>query len=543
MAVAMRSRRRVVLSLTATLLVACGGGDDKAPSTLRGQVGQSTAAPQVSFYAASRLLEQATFGPTPASVARVQQLGMPGWIDWQLGLPASRITSPNYVIDYDVNNPTQSGRAFSYFRRTHQNLIVGGEDQLRLRTNWVLSNFLVVSTRKINVYGAAEYFNLLQQHAFGNYGDLLKAISRSPAMGFYLDNSVNTRQSLNENYGRELMQLFSVGLVQLNLDGTPKRDASGKALETYTQQDVVEATRALTGWTWAEPEATRPGSNFANYGKPMVAYWADQHDPDPKRVLGKVIPANQGAEKDLDSLIKILMEHPNTAPFVSLRLIQGLTASDPSPQYLQRVAAVFQQSGGDLGKVVRAILLDSEARAGDVPGRSANGFGRIREPLLMHTALLRALGCTQAVSSPWGDPTGPFTAWNQQAFDAPSVFNFYPPNHRAPGSLLLAPEQKMLTGIEWSRRIGGYHWIIREHATNLLDAGCDLAPFERALAVSEERLLTLLGERMFRGAMPPVLREGLLSAFTSGWVRQTPRGLLGAYVELAQATPAYGVTK
>jgi fumarate hydratase class I len=184
-------------------------------------------------------------------------------------------------------------------------------------------------------------------------------------MGFYLDNNNNKKTQLNENYGRELMQLFSVGLVQLNLNGTPKRDSSGKLLETYSQKDVIEITRALTGWNTAEPEIKRSSANWANYGKPMVSSWTNQHDTDSKTFLGKTIPAGQDAYKDLDSVVEILVTHPNTAPFVSLRLIQGLTTSDPSPAYLERVATVFKNTKGNLAKVVTAILTDPEASAND----------------------------------------------------------------------------------------------------------------------------------------------------------------------------------
>jgi uncharacterized protein (DUF1800 family) len=233
----------------------------------------------------------------------------------------------------------------------------------------------VVSTRKVAEYGGLEYLNLLQTHAFGQYGDLLKNLTLSPAMGNYLDNNQNTKWQLNENYGRELMQLFSVGLVQLNMDGTFKRDASGKVLETYSQKDVIEITRALTGWNFVPNPTDLIGNrNFANYGKPMIEF-SNRHDTDSKTFLGKTIPAGQSAAKDLDSLVEILVTHPNTAPFVSLRLIQGMTTSDPSPAYIQRVATVFKDTKGNLAKVVTAILTDPEARAGDVYGKTSNNFG------------------------------------------------------------------------------------------------------------------------------------------------------------------------
>jgi uncharacterized protein (DUF1800 family) len=453
----------------------------------------------------------------------------------------SLIRTPNELANYDLQDMVAQNRATRHFETQLHNYFIGGEDQLRLRTTWVLSNFLVVSTRKIQPYGGSEYFNMLQTHAFGQYGDLLKAVTRSPAMGFYLDNSQNRRWSLNENYGRELMQLFSVGLVQLNMDGTPKRDAQGKMLETYGQKDVIEATRALTGWDNADPEVKRPSSNGFNYGKPMVAHWADAHDTGPKTLLGKSIPGGQDAAKDLDSLVDILISHPNTAPFVSLRLIQGLTTSDPSPAYLERVASVFAKTSGNLGQVIQAILTDPEARAGDDPLKTFKSFGRIKEPHLLHTSLVRGLGCRLAIKSDW-DPTQVWMAHSQQPFNAFSVFNFYPPNHRAPSSKLLAPEQKMLNSTEFSRRMSQYHNIMSN--SNLMsDAGCDTSAFESEARKSNEHLVALIGERFFRGAMPAAVAQGLVEAHKNFWHNNNMMMLTGAMLEMAMLTPSFGVSK
>lgn len=524
------------------LLMGCSGQNEPNYVQLSGQVGGVGGADsKVSHYTASRFLEHASMGPSPSTVAQVRAQGLEDWIERQQKLAPSIIRTPFELANYDLQDMVAHNRASRHFETQLHNFFIGGEDQLRLRTSWVLSNFLVVSTRKIQPYGASEYFNMLQNHAFGPYGDLLKAVTRNPAMGFYLDNSQNRRWSLNENYGRELMQLFSVGLVQLNMDGTPKRDAQGKVLETYSQKDVIEATRALTGWDNAEPEQMRPSSNGFNYGKPMVAHWADAHDTGSKTLLGKNIPGGQDATKDLDSLVDILINHPNTAPFVSLRLIQGLTTSDPSPAYLERVATVFAKSRGHLGQVIRAILMDPEARAGDDPLKTQKGFGRIKEPHLLHTSLLRGLGCRLAVKQQW-DPTQVWMAYSQQPFNAYSVFNFYPPNHRAPGSKLLAPEQKMLNSNEFSRRMGDYHNAL-SHNSLLSDAGCDTAAFEAAARKSNEHLVALLGERFFRGAMPAAVAQGLVEAHKDFWHDNNMMKLTGAMLEMAMLTPAFGVSK
>lgn len=531
-----------VAAVLALSLAGCGGQSQDA-ALLSGQVSMTQTQPKaLSHYAASRFLEQSSMGPSPRSVELVRQVGVAGWIDQQIRLPASKIITPASLINYDLNKDRDAAdRMRQHFDTSMYNLFVGGEDQLRIKTSWVLSNFLVVSTRKIQEYGGLEYFNTLQTHALGQYADLLKAVTRSPAMGFYLDNGQNRRQQLNENYGRELMQLFSVGLVQLNIDGTPKRDAKGKPLETYTQQDVIEATRALTGWNYADPDEKRASSNGFNYGKPMVVNWPDDHDVGAKKVLGRAIPAGQDAYKDLDSLINILVEHPNTAPFVSLRLIQGMTTSDPSPAYLSRVATVFAQTKGNLAKVVTAILTDPEARAGDALGASSPQFGRIKEPLLVHVNVLRGLGCRAAVRDPWDNRR----VWQnhiQKPLQAYSVFNFFPPNHRTQGTNVLAPEQKLLNANEFSNRLGMYSNAMDNEAV-FTEAGCDVQAFKSAGMVSDEALVNLLSERFFRGTLSASVARSMIEANKNYWRKDNKLALTGAMLEMATITPAFGVIK
>jgi uncharacterized protein (DUF1800 family) len=545
------NRGAIGLVFVAAVLSACGGSGEREitaqQANLDGQVAKSSAAaPAVTHYAASRFLEQASMGPSPDSVARVRQIGFQAWIDEQLRKPASLIVTPTDLINFDQNaDQARNNRMWVAHNNSLFDMAVGADDQLRYRVTWVLSNFLVTSTRRISPYGGSEYWNTLMGSAFGNYGAMLRSITLSPAMGNYLDNDQNTKSNLNENYGRELMQLFSVGMVLLNPDGSVKRDSAGKPIETYSQRDVIEITRALTGWSFAPlPDAVRSirnNPNWANYGVTMVPRAASQHDTDAKVVLGKTIPAGGNAAKDLDAVVEILMNHPNTAPFVSLRLIQGLTTSDPSPAYLGRVSSVFSQTKGDLAAVVRAILLDSEARAGDFPGRGPTHFGRIREPFLLHTSVLRGMGCRLATRRA-NQSSEVNTMTDKRPLYAESVFNFYPPNHRAPGSNLLAPEQKSLLSSEFSSRLGRYgEW--RDEQL-LLAAGCDVEPFKRAIAKSDDALLDLVSERYFRGAMSGTVRQGLKDGLSGqSWQRETPTRFLGAMVQMATFTPAMGAIK
>ena len=532
----------MICTSVAFLLYGCGGQDSAGSANLSGQVGGIGAPASSSHYAASRLLEQASMGPSPSMLAQVKSQGIEAWIAVQMKMAPTKIVTPESMVNYDdQRDKPAADRMRDFYRLNLFNVLIGGEDQLRIRTSWVLSNFLVVSTRKVAEYGGIEYLNMLQTNAFGQYGDLLKNLTLSPAMGNYLDNNQNTKWQLNENFGRELMQLFSVGLVQLNMDGTTKRDASGKVLETYSQKDVIEMTRALTGWNFVpNPTDLISNRNFANYGKPMIES-SGRHDTDSKTFLGKTIPAGQSAAKDLDSLVEILVTHPNAAPFVSLRLIQGMTTSDPSPAYLQRVATVFRDTKGNLSKVITAILTDPEARAGDVYGKTSNNFGRIKEPVLVFTSGFRGLGCKVAIKRT-DKPNEVFQSNNQQPLNAYSVFNFFPPNHRTQGTNVLAPEQKLLNSVEFSSRMGFFNWAL-QNETSLNDAGCDVATFKSAQAVSDEKLMDLMNERFFRGAMPASISKSLIDANKNLWNRDKGLSLAGAILDMASLTPAFGVSK
>ena len=526
----------------ALFLAGCGGQDVAGTANLSGQVGGLGAPSAVTHYAAARFLEQASMGPSPSMMAQVKAQGIDAWITAQMKLPPTKIITPESMVNYDdQRDKPAADRMRDFYNLNLFNFFIGGEDQLRIRTTWALSNFLVVSTRKVAEYGGLEYLNTLQSGALGQYSDLLKNITLSPAMGNYLDNSQNTKWQLNENYGRELMQLFSVGLVQLNMDGTPKRDANGKVIETYSQKDVIEMTRALTGWNFVpNPTNLISNRNFANYGKPMIEN-SGRHDTGSKSFLGKTIPAGQTAAQDLDSLVEILVTHPNTAPFVALRLIQGMTTSDPSPAYLQRIATVFKDTKGNLAKVVTAILTDPEARAGDTFGKTTNNFGRIKEPVMVFTSALRGLGCKVAIKRT-DKPNEIYQSNNQQPLNANSVFNFFPPNHRTQGTNVLAPEQKLLNSVEFSSRMG-YFMNSLQYESALNDAGCDVATFKAAQAVSDEKLMDLMNERFFRGTLSASISKSMIDANKNLWNRDQGLRLVGAYLDMASVTPAFGVSK
>lgn len=540
----MKSARRLLFT-AACLLSACGDSqqaDASRPALFiasEGQVSVKDATPtNASYYAAARFLEQSSWGPSPSSVAEVQRLGYAAWIDQQLLKPATILKAPGYVVDYEDQNRAASDLAHGWSRLRFMDNALGGQDQLRQRMSWALYGFIVANG---NAYATVEYMNTMQKHSLGSFKDLLRAVTLSPVMGAFLNNDQNEAGKPNENYARELMQLFSVGLVKLNMDGSIQRDANGKPLETYTQQDVIGATKALSGWQkdWRE---NLPQTNWGNFGMPMKPHGRKEaHNFEQKQVLGTVIPAGQSVEADLESILNILTNHPNTAPFVSRRLIQSLVSSNPSPQYLSRISQVFVSSKGDLGQVVRAILMDPEARAGDNPAQQTKNVGKIKEPLLYNTNLLRAMGCTSAVIDKHNINTA-FLPAQQNIYGAPSVFGYHSPDHKAPESLTPAPEQKLLDTNSFNNRAGSISWQMDSPQT-LLDAGCEVNLFRQAATTSDEKLLQLVNERFFKGAMPQPLREGAKNLFSKTLNNEPVDRKIGQLLGVMTSTPTYGVVK
>lgn len=525
-------------------LVGCGGEEKSGKVSFLaadGQVTLVTATPtSVNAYAAARFLEQASWGPTPASVAEVQKLGYEAWIDKQLAMRATILNAPNYVIDFDDNNKAAQNLAFSWTVKSFYELPIISADQLRLRTTWALYNFIVFGQSGFAL-DRVEYFNALQANSLGNFKDLIRAVTLHAAMGNFLNNNQNVANSPNENYARELMQLFTVGLVKLGQDGSILRDAQGKPIETYSQTDVIMATKALSGWehSWVEGLPRTNGSNLKVPMRPRS--WKGAHDTTEKTVLGVKIPAGQTIEQDLDSLLNILTTHPNAAPFVSRRLIQSLVTSDPSPEYITRVSKVFKDSGGNLAKLVKAILIDPEARAGDDPTKQIARVGKIKEPYLHFSNTMRALGCTATVASKNGGGQI-LTAQTQDPYVAPNVFGYFAPNHKAPESLTPAPEQKLIGSDEVRRKVTSLSWEMKV-ISNFTNAGCEIDLFVNAVEKSDEALISLISERFFKGAMPATLRLGAKNLLSKELATETSVQKVAKLLEVLISTPTYGVIK
>jgi len=558
----MRLAFTVVLAASA---IGCGGGRSPpaaepgiARESSGGQVA-SPASPKVSFHAASRFAEQASFGPTPALVAELQAKGFERWIDEQMALPvvpwSQDVAERVYQIPQNADYPPE----FSFHTDVEMMRVsLSAADQLRWRVAWSLSQFIVAAFKtEGELPGWIEWTNLLQRQAFANYGDTLREVTLNPFMAHFLDNDQNRPKSAacpacapNENYARELMQLFSLGVVQLAPDGTPLRDRRGRFLETYTQKDVEELARALTGWQHDPEPPERPRRNWANWTRPMVpSTWAPERDDGAKKVLGRSLPAGQGARKDLDDVVSLLLGHPNIGPFVAQRMIQQLVTSDPSPAYVARVAAVFRNNGqgvaGDMKAVIKAVLLDAEARRGDHPAAAAPRDGKYREPWLHATAVLRGMGCS---NNPLHRDGQIWLVHGQVFNSAQSVFGYYAPTDRAPGSNLLAPEQRLVGTSELRHRMGmltglAYDWRRNTWDTAALTAaGCQPEPFLSAYTRSPSALVDLLSVRYFRGTLTPALRNTLLEQVRLS----APAGPLTAVMatlDYAHSTAAYGIIR
>jgi uncharacterized protein (DUF1800 family) len=470
--------------------------------------GQSTSQ-QMSASAAARFLDQATWGPTPGSIAQLQQMGIANWLNAQFALNTSNILDqPQLASTGEPNRDIHPVQA-AFFHNT-----VTGQDQLRQRVAFALSQMWVVSFTGVPVaYAFPPYWRIFRDHAFGNYRDLIQAVTLSPAMGRYLNVANNNKAnpakntSANENYARELMQLFTLGLTQLNPNGTPLLDQNNNPIPTYDQDVVTNMAKVLTGWTYPTAPGARQKNNNPEYFFGQMFAVESEHDTSAKTIFSNItIPAGQTAEQDLSSLLDALMAQPTIAPFVSEQLIQHLVTSNPSPQYIARVSSVFHNDGngvtGDLQAVITAILTDPEARAGDDETIAATNptFGHMREPVLFMPNLLRGLNGTLTANSAIYSNTSQL---GENLFNAPSVFSYFSPQYRVQGGLL-APEFQIYTtqtAVDRADIVNSILYGTIDKATTV-----NLTPFVQQ-AGSAASLLSYIGTVFLHGSMSPALVE------------------------------------
>jgi uncharacterized protein (DUF1800 family) len=459
---------------------------------------------------ADRFLEQTTFGATQLLIAQVQQTGLQNFLTNQLTLPVTPYADAAVT---ETNDGPLQQRFFVQ--------ILSAPDQLRQRVAFALSQIFVISADKINVPQAyTPFLNLLENDAFTNYRQIMQDVTLSPAMGHYLDMVNNDKPNAttgthaDENYARENMQLFTIGLLMLNEDGSPQL-SNGAPVPTYTQDTVEAFARVYTGWTYpTAPGTTLQKHNPAYWVGPMVALESN-HDTGSKQLLtysgaasGGLLPAGQTSAADLSGALDNIFNHPNVPPFVALRLIQHLVTSDPSPAYIQRVSDVFKNNGagvrGDMAAVITAVLMDPEARRGDNSATAVGTDGHLQEPILYMAGLLRAFNAT----TDGANLTSQGGAMGQTALLPGSVFNFYSPFYTTTTGHL-APEFQILTtatGLARANWVNAYGFGSLGTTTTV-----DFSSYGTQ-AANLNALLDSLNTLMLHGGMSTDLRNSILAA-------------------------------
>jgi uncharacterized protein (DUF1800 family) len=486
---------------------------------------------------AVRFLNQATFGSTEAETAAAQQQWRTGWLQTQFASASPRTHWDRVTADQaallaedatrDPNNLTSAVWDWSVWEA-----YIGAPDQLRKRVGYAFSQIMVVSMEGFafggtnNARVAAAYVDVLEKGAFGNFRQLLEDVTLSPAMGYYLSHRGNRKADYpnndttkpptrvpDENYAREVMQLFTIGLVALNADGTAKL-SNGQPTETYGEADVRGLARVFTGWDFI-------ARSNPDWPRTPMQHVASRHSPEEKTFLGVTIPANTDGPTSLKIALDTLFNHPNTAPFISKQLIQRLVTSNPSPAYVGRVSAKFADNGqgvrGDMKAVVEAVLNDTEARTPTNITQPAPSWGKLREPVLRYTTFARNFGGTFN-GEIWriGSLSDPANALGQSPLRSPSVFNFYrpgyvPPNTGIARATLVAPEFQISTDTS----LPGYVNFMQKQLVapngNLVfnyDA-------ELALAGDPAALVARLDRRLTNTAMSAATRDEIVATVTA----------------------------
>jgi uncharacterized protein (DUF1800 family) len=509
----------------------------------------------------ARFLEQATFGPTQALDDRIRRIGLRTWLAEQFEMPYPSANNPYPEIPLRPttapatcdNNSSTPDDPPTCFRDTYTMYPIQtwfyrealyGEPQLRHRVAWALSQIWVVSgvdTQQSSWMIA--YHKVLSRNAFGNWRTLMQEMTLNPGMGNYLDMRVSTRTNPNENYAREVLQLFNVGLFMLNQDGTLQLDGQGNPIPTYDQETVNNFTKVLTGWQLCEvtgPQCPNRTVGAPNYKDPMIVSNANNHDITAKTLLdypgvtNRSVAACSGctgtatityANNSLNQALDNIYNHPNVAPFVSKLLIQHLVTSDPSPAYVGRVAAVFNANRANpsqMKEVVKAILLDPEARGN---AKTEPNYGKLREPVQLMTNILRHFNVAGAGANPQSDGNINSYAANlaQNAFNSPTVFNYYPPDYVVPGTTVLGPEFGIYTT---GTAIGRANLMNTFLFGTIRNVALPDSPFGTSINLSEwqalaaadptgHQLLDALNRKLMHGTMSAQMKETIRTAVTA----------------------------
>lgn len=550
---------RAAAAAAALVLAGCAGEESVVDDTPAGAPSAPSVGDKPTATEASRFLTQATFGPTQSDIDELVSIGYSSWMRRQFEASlSSNVTELRQIqADFAARNQTVGPVALADIAWRN---MIDNDDQLRQRTAFALSQIFVVSYENSDVAdslaSAAFYMDTLEENAFGNHRELIEDVTYSPSMAQFLTYLNNRKEDPSqnrvpdENYAREIMQLFTIGLVELNPDGTPRVDGSGNQIETYDNDDITGLAKVFTGLSWADGNF---GGRFPDQAIPVAAYsplaaFDSEHSPSEKAFLGVTIPANTPAAQSIDRALDVLFNHANTAPFLARQLIQRFVTSNPSPRYVRNVAAAFETGfyrlpdgttigslqRGDLRPVIAAVLLDDEAR---LPASIQNpNFGKVREPVIRFTHWARVAGLNSASvlstgglegQGALGDTTSP-NRFSQQAFRSPSVFNFYRPGYVAPGSQtgeasLIAPELQIVT----TASITGF----ANFMTDLIESNSPTRTFfpsysrELSLADNPTALVDHLNLVMTAGSMQPSTRDAIIAAVNAMQLRASSDAL------------------
>jgi uncharacterized protein (DUF1800 family) len=517
-----RRAPRWIGAITALALAACG---------VRSPDAQTGAPPSATD--AARFLTQASFGADDRSIAQVRAAGYASWVDQQLIAPqtGSHLADLNARQAFLLAQPNPSQLQANDFYWTFWKHAASDQDQLRQRVKFALSEIFVISLNdtNIDVRGAGSYYDMLGANAFGNFRTLLEQVTLHPMMGVYLTWLGNQKEDPatgrhpDENYAREVMQLMTIGLYQLNPDGTQRLDGQGRPIPTYTADDISGLAKVFTGYSYYSP--TPSNNTFAGRNltadariRAMIAY-PSFHSTTAKTFLGTTIPASATPDPagDLKIALDALFNHPNVGPFIGRQLIQRLVTSNPSPDYVRRVADVFANNGrgvrGDMGAVVKAVLTDPEARTATTAA-GAN-YGKLREPVVRMTNWMRAFGAA-STSGEWQiGTTSANTSLGQSALTSPSVFNFFrpgysPPNTRVGGQGLTAPEFQIVDEVSVAGYLNTMQTTIDAGIGNTVAGARDVRAAyttELALAREPDALVDRVNLLLMGGQMSPALKS------------------------------------
>lgn len=496
---------------------------------------------------AARLLNQATWGATASEIDRVSKMTPTAWVDEQLALPRTTPSHWDYVA---MKGPLGTSEHINAFMESFWSQAATGRDQLRQRMTQALAEIFVTSTVNSAVdtqpEAHAAYTDLLARNAFGNYRQLLEEVSLSPTMGLYLSHLGNKKEDPatgrlpDENYAREVMQLFSIGLWMLNPDGSRKLDAQGNPIPTYGIPEVMGMAKVFTGWTWNGVRA---------WNAPMMNSPAITSTSQKDIVNGVVIPAGTDGPTSLKIALDTLANHPNVGPFMSEQLIKRFVTSNPSRAYVKRVATVWANNGkgvrGDLAAVIKAILLDTEARTEPVATNTT--YGKLREPMMRFGHWLRAFSAkpNDGVWTIW-NLEDPVTSIGQNPQRSPSVFNFFRPDYAPPGPILAggltAPEFQITHETTLTGYSNFMSWAIeRGFASKIIP---DYARYE-AVADNAETLLSLLNLELLAGQMSDTTKNTIIDVMNTMQMTQTNARKLRAWkaIYLVMTSPEYVVQR